>query len=327
MASDIASKRVLVTGGSGFIGSHLTRRLVGLGAEVAVLTKYDSVIDNVRLAGLWDRVTSIEGDLRNLDSLLSLREFAPEVVFHLAAYNHVGSSFLHTSEALDCNGKGTANLIRAWDGFERFVYISSSEVYGAQTEIPFVETMTPQPVSPYAIGKYSGELYCRMMMSEMGSPMTILRPFNAFGPYQSARAVIAEVILTCLAGDPVRATEGRQTREFNFVENLIDGMVLGATHDNAVGQVLNIGGAEEISIRDAIETIHKATESKSELQFGTLPARPTEILRMKADSRKAESLIGWTPKVNFLDGLERTVDWYKSFKATFSDQTGALYRL
>ena len=139
---DLGGKKVLVTGGGGFIGSHLTRRLVDLGAEVAVLTKYESIVDNVRLAALWDNILPIEGDLRNLDSLRSLVDFAPEVIFHLAAYNHVGGSFRHYSEALECNGNGTANLLNAYQDYERFVYISSSEVYGAQT-VPFIETKNP----------------------------------------------------------------------------------------------------------------------------------------------------------------------------------------
>lgn len=327
MTQDIGGKRILVTGGGGFIGSHLTHRLVEAGADVAILTKYESVIDNVRLASIWDRIRPIEGDLRNLDSLLGLADFAPQIVFHLAAYNHVGGSFRHYSEALECNGNGTANLLNAYDGYERFVYISSSEVYGAQDSVPFIETMTPQPVSPYAIGKYTGELYCRMAMSEMGRPITVLRPFNAFGPYQSSRAVIAEIIATCLANAPVQATEGTQTREFNFVENLVDGMLLGATTEAALGQIINLGAAEEFSIRNVIETIHDATGSSSELAFGALPARPTEIPRMKCDNTRATEILGWTPRRNFREGLELTIDWFRAYQEIFNGDGSPLTRL
>ncbi len=323
MAGDLGGKKVLVTGGGGFIGSHLTRRLVDLEAEVAVLTKYESIVDNVRLAALWDDILPIEGDLRNLDSLRSLVDFAPEVIFHLAAYNHVGGSFRHYSEALECNGNGTANLLNAYQDYERFVYISSSEVYGAQT-VPFIETKIPQPVSPYAIGKYTGELYCRMMMAELGQPITVLRPFNAFGPYQSTRAVIAEIIMTCLNNDPVRATEGTQTREFNFVGNLVDGMVLGATTDSAIGQIINIGAAEEIAIRDLIITIKEATSSSSELQFGSLPPRPTEIPRMRCDNMLARDILGWTPEVDFSSGLDSTVKWFRAFREVYGNPESQL---
>ena len=135
MAADLGGKKVLVTGGGGFIGSHLTRRLVDLGSEVAVLTKYESVVDNVRLAALWDDILPIEGDLRNIDSLRNVVDFAPEVIFHLAAYNHVGGSFRHYSEALECNGNGTANLLNAYEEYDRFAYISTAR-YTARKRFP-----------------------------------------------------------------------------------------------------------------------------------------------------------------------------------------------
>ena len=157
-------KKVLITGAAGFIGSHLTRRLCGEGAEVAITCKYNSVMDNIRLMDLWPDIRVIEADIRNPDSLRQISEFKPEVVYHLAAYNHVGDSFLHVSESMDSNAKGTANVIEAYDGYERFIYIATSEVYGRQEQVPFAEDMCPNPISPYAVGKYSGELYCRMKM-------------------------------------------------------------------------------------------------------------------------------------------------------------------
>ena len=323
----LCNKRVLVTGGTGFIGSHLTRSLLRLGAEVAVTTKYNSVIDNVRIADIWSRVRVIEADLRNLDSLLMLKKFAPQVIFHLAAYNHVGDSFTHIAESLDANGKGTANLLRACDDFERFVYISTSEVYGSQDSVPFVETMVPKPVSPYSVGKYAGELYCRMLMEEMKRPIAIVRPFNAFGPYQSTRAVIAETILTCLDGRPVFATEGCQTREFNYVSNLVDGMILAAEKDEAVGRVINIGAGEEIAICDLIRMIHRETGSSSELHIGALPNRPTEIWRMRADNARAKQFLEWEPKVPFVEGLRRTIAWFRDFRAEFENPEAGLQRL
>ena len=116
-------KRVLVTGGSGFIGSHLCRRLVGEGADVHVMVKYNSVIENVRLVSIWDKITPVEADIRNPDSLSALREIRPELIYHLAAYNHVGDSFTQVSEAVDSNGKGTVNVLEAFDAYERFIYI------------------------------------------------------------------------------------------------------------------------------------------------------------------------------------------------------------
>ncbi|MBF0625211.1 MAG: GDP-mannose 4,6-dehydratase [Magnetococcales bacterium] len=325
--SELAGRRVLVTGGAGFIGSHLTRRLVGMGAEVAVTTKYHSLMDNVRLVDVWDRIRVIEADLRNLDSLAAVRAFRPQVVYHLAAYNHVGDSFTHVQEALDSNMKGSANLLQSLEDYDRFIYVATSEVYGCQTGFPFTETMTPNPISPYSIGKYGGEQYARMLMEQQKRPIVILRPFNAFGPYQSQRAVIPEIITDCLRDRPIHATEGRQTREFNFVENLVDGFILAGEQPAALGQTINLGSGQEIAIRDLIRMIHSRTGSRSELRFGSLPYRPTEIWRMAADNRRARELLGWEPRVAFEDGLEITIGWVRAFIGEFTAPGSGLHRL
>jgi len=325
--SKIKDKRILVTGGSGFIASHLTRRLVAEGAQVGIITKYNSIIDNIRLVDVWNKIEIIEADIRNLDSLKQISLFKPDIVYHFAAYNHVGDSFIHVSEALDCNVKGTANLIEAYDDYEKFVYISSSEVYGYQDKVPFSEDMCPKPVSPYSVGKYAGELYCRMKMENLGKPIVILRPFNAFGPYQSPKAIIAEMTLTCLSQKPVLSTEGKQTREFNYVDNLVDAFILAVQCDEALGQIINIGSGKDISIRDLIMFIHKETNSKSELRIGELKYRPTEIWQMFADNKRAKSLLGWEPKIDFAEGLKRTIEWYRNFLTQYSDTNSSLARL
>ncbi|MBF0612189.1 MAG: NAD-dependent epimerase/dehydratase family protein [Magnetococcales bacterium] len=326
---DLAQKRILVTGGSGFIASHLCRRLVKMGSEVAILTKYHSIIDNVRVVDIWNQLRVVEVDLRNLDSTRRILDFKPEIIFHLAAYNHVGDSFIHPSEAIDCNLKATVNLINVLEEtpYQRFIYISTSEIYGSQKTCPFEEEMTPNPISPYAIGKYGGELYTKMMMEQRGRPMTILRPFNAFGPYQSLRAVIPEIMVTCLRHQPIRATRGVQTREFNFVTNLVDGMILAASKEEALGKIINLGCGEEIAIRTLIETIHELTNSQSTLNFGALPDRPTEIWRMAAANQRAKEILGWTPAVSFREGLQLTLDWFRNFQAVYGETDSPLMRL
>ncbi len=321
-AGYLSTKRVLVTGGTGFIGSHLTRRLVSFGAETAVTTKYNSVVDNIRVVDLWNDLTIIEADLRNLDSAQQIKKFAPDVIFHLAAYNHVGDSFIHMSEAMDSNAKGTVNLLQSYDKYERLVYMSTSEVYGYQTEVPFIETMKPSPISPYSIGKYSGELFAQMLMEQMGLPITVVRPFNAFGPYQSTRAVIAEMILACLSGKEIKSTNGTQTREFNFVDNLIDGIILAASTEKSMGTVLNLGSGREIAICDLIRLIHHETGSTSDLKIGALEDRPTEIWRMCADSERARTILGWEPAISFEDGLRQTIAWYRRYVEEFSKGSG-----
>ncbi len=327
MKQKMEDKRILVTGGSGFIPSHLVKRLISQGAEVAIITKYNSVFDNIRLADVWNKVKIIEADIRNQDSLKQIKKFEPQIVYHMAAYNHVGDSFTHVSESFDVNAKGTANVIDAYDDYEKFIYISTSEIYGFQEKVPWAEDFNPSPLSPYSVGKYAGELYCRMKIKMNNSPISIIRPFNAFGPYQSSRAVIPEIINNCLLGKDVLATWGKQTRDFNYVTNLIDGLVLAAEKKSALGQIINLGSDEEIPIKDLILKIHQLTNSKSKLRMGDLEYRPTEIWRMRASNQKAKELLGWTPKINFENGLIKTIEWFKKYKNLFEDDNSSLFRL
>lgn len=307
-------KRVLVTGGSGFIGSHLVSRLVAEGASVAVVVRYDSVMENERLRGSWARISVIEADLRNRGALASIRGFQPEIIFHLAAYNHVGESFVQVEECFDVNAKGTANLIDSCGDVEKLLYMSTSEVYGLQTDVPFVETMTPQPISPYSITKYAGELYCRMKQMVGGKPsIVIVRPFNTYGPYQSTKAVIPELIINCLRGSPIRTTLGEQTREFNFVTDIVDGLIKAASADGEIEGVINIAAGEEVRIRDLVSKIAELTQTSSSIEIGALPYRPTEIWRMYADNSRSREILGWHPIVTLDEGLRITVDWFREY--------------
>ncbi len=315
--SGMKDKRVVVTGGSGFIGSHLVKRLLEQGAKVAVTTRYGNVMKNERLRDEWTRIKVIEADLRNRGALDEVAKFDPHVVFHLAAYNHVGESFRQVEECFDVNAKGTANLLDVVPGTEAFVYMSTSEVYGHQSGVPFVETMNPEPISPYAITKYSGELYCRMKQRMKGSGrIVVLRPFNAYGPYQSSKAIIPELIINCLKGKPIRTTKGEQTREFNYVGNLVDGLLAAADHTGTIEGPVNLASGEEVAIRDLVKKIAALTDTKSSIEIGALEYRPTEIWRMFADSSRARTLFGWTPRVSLDEGLKRTVEWYRQYLAS-----------
>jgi UDP-glucose 4-epimerase len=282
------------------------------GARVAVTVRYGNIVKNIRLAEYWNDIHVIEADLRNRGALDAIHEFAPQVVFHLAAYHHVGQSFRQVEECFDVNAKGSGNLFDACSDVEKFVYIATSEVYGYQESVPFVETMEPRPMSPYAITKYAGELYCRLKQ-RIGGPMSIviLRPFNAFGPYQSTKAIIPELIIKSLRGEPIRTTGGEQTREFNFVTNLTDGMIRAAEHPEKIDGPVNLAAAEEITIRDLVAKIAELTETCSSIEIGALPHRPNEIWRMYGDSTRAREILGWTPKVSLEQGLQITVDWFR----------------
>jgi len=323
----LKDKRVLVTGGAGFIGSHLCRNLVALGAQVYVLVKYNSVIDNVRITSIWNKIIPIEADLRNVDSLRQIQDIKPHIIYHLAAYNHVGDSFSQVSEAIDSNSKGTVNLLESYEHYKRFVYISTSEVYGRQDTVPFIETSKPQPLSPYAVGKYSGELYARLKWLSLNKPIVVLRPFNAYGPYQSPRAITAELIIKCLKGEDIITTEGLQTREFNYVQNLVDGFIAAATVPEAIGQIINLGCGKEISIRDLVQTIHSLTNSSSILKIGELSTRHGEIMRMFCSNELAKNILSWTPTVEHKPGLLRTIEWYKEYLNNYENPSSGLSQL
>lgn len=321
------NKKILVTGGAGFIGSHLCRNLVNLGAKVSVLVKYKSINDCVRLSPIWDEIEILEADLRNIDSLRQFNNKHYDVIFHMAAYNHVGDSFLHISEALQSNLMGTANLIEFGPKWERFVYMSTSECYGYQESVPFVEENTSFPISPYAVGKYAGELYSRMKRKEDDkSNIVCVRGFNTFGPYQSERAVIPELIIKCLRGLPIETTEGIQTREFNYVDNIVEGLIL-ASQVTPFEGIVNLGSNREVKICDLVRMIHNLCESKSELRIGALPYRPTEIWNMCADNDKAAHLLKWTPKITLEEGMEKTVSWFKQYLKLFFEKNSALNKL
>ncbi|MCC7375287.1 MAG: GDP-mannose 4,6-dehydratase [Verrucomicrobiales bacterium] len=320
MNTSLKGLKVVVTGGSGFIPSHLVRRCLDDGAKVAVTVRYGNIVKNERLREVWDEVEVIEADLRNRGALDQVKQWKPNLIFHLAAYNHVGQSFTQVEECFDVNAKGTANLLDTCGPVDKFVYMSTSEVYGHQTTVPFVETMTPDPISPYAITKYSGEMYCRLKQRVAGSfPIVVVRPFNVFGPYQSSKAVIPELIINCLKGVPVRTTKGEQTREFNYVTDIVDGLVRAGLHPEPIEGPINIAAGEEVRICDLVRMIAELTATKSSVEIGALPYRPTEIWRMYADASRAHQILGWKPQVSVREGLRRTVDWFKDYLARHPD--------
>jgi nucleoside-diphosphate-sugar epimerase len=295
---DLARTRVLVTGATGFIGSHLCRRLLAEGADVHALTSTVSAVYPVRLVDIRDRITLYGGNLNDGGAMDSVVERAdPKIVFHLGAYTHVGKSWDRIDECIQTNVHGTVNLLQvlARSNYERFVYTSTSEVYG-DVPVPFREDAVVEPVSPYSVSKYAGERFCRMLHRGRGWPIVVVRPFNAYGPAQSPDRIIPEIIVKALRGERLAMTEGRQTREFNYVEDLVDGFVRAAT----------VPGIEDLA-----ETILDLMGDPIKAEFGALPNRPTEIWSMRADVSKATERLGLLPARPLRDGLERTIAWYR----------------
>lgn len=309
----LRGRRVLVTGASGFIGSHLTRRLVAEGAQVHGLTSTVSSVYPARLLDLRGSITLHEANLTDrgaLDQVAAL--VRPEHVLHLGAYTHVGKSWQRVDECIQANVQGTVNLLMALErhGYERFVNTGTSEIYG-DVEVPFREDGPVHPISPYSVSKQSAEQYCRLYTEARGWPIVRVRPFNAYGPAQSPDRVIPEIIARALQGRSIRMTEGRQTREFNYVEDLVDGFVLLLTTPGIDGELFNLGCGEEISMRDLATTVLGLLGNPVEAEFGALPERPTEIWRMHSDSTKARELLGWRPRTSLPEGLERTIAWFR----------------
>jgi UDP-glucose 4-epimerase len=296
---------LLVTGGAGFIGSHLVRRLVREGARVHVVVRSVSSVYPERLKELRGTIELHEASLTD--------ETAVEVVFHLGAFTHVGKSWLRASECMESNIGGTLTIIRAaFDSGKcrRMVNVGTSEIYG-DASVPFRENVAAQPVSPYAVSKYAAERLCELYSRAAGAPIVRVRPFNAYGPWQSVDRVVPEIICRALRNLPVLLTGGTQTREFNFVEDLVDGLLRASITPNMEGRLVNLGCGEEWTIGGVAEEIVRLTGSSAPLRFGTVEERPIEIRHMYADANLARETLGWEPRVSLIEGLVRTIAWYR----------------
>ena len=308
----LKNKKILVTGGAGFIGSHLTKKLLELGAKVTVVVKYNSIIDSPRLVDVWDKLEIIEADLRNTDSVSEMKNKNFDFVFHLAAYNHVGDSFKHVLENVSSNLLSTVNLLNHGPKIKKFIHIGTSEIYGIQKKLPFNVKEKANPMSPYAVTKFSSELFSILKSKHTKLNLICLRPFNTFGPFQSEKAIIPEIIIKCLMNKDIKTTEGKQTREFNYVENIIDGILFLNSKITHSIEPINIGSNRPIKIKDLVKKIHKFSKSTSKLKIGYLDYRPNEIWNMQANNNFLKKK-GWSPKIDFDEGLKRTINWYRKF--------------
>ena len=323
---NLKNKKILITGGAGFIGSHLTNKLVNYGAKVAVTVKYNSIIDCPRLNKLWEKIDIIEADLRNTDSVNEMRGLKFDLVFHLAAYNHVGDSFKHVHENVSSNLISTINLLNNGPKFYKLIHIGSSEIYGLQKLLPFKTKEKPNPMSPYGVTKYASELMAILKSKYSKINLLCVRPFNTFGPFQSEKAIIPEIILKCLQNKEIKTTAGRQTREFNYVDNIVDGILFLNKKIKHSFEPLNIGSNKPISIKNLVKKIHSYTESSSKLKIGALKYRPNEIWNMQSDNKAILSK-GWRPRINFEEGLKKTIAWYREFNRIYLDKKGKFKKL
>ena len=306
--------RVLVTGAGGFIGSHLAERLVEKGARVRALVHYNALgtwgwLDHSPLAG---RMEVVAGDITDFGSVRRAARDR-QVIFHLAALIAIPYSYTAPASYARTNLEGTLNLLEAAreTAVERLVHTSTSEVYGTARWVPIGEDHPLQGQSPYSASKIAADKMAEAYHLSFGLPVVTVRPFNTFGPRQSARAVIPTIITQCLAGTEVRLGNLHPTRDLNFVANTVDGFLVAAAAPAALGRVVNLGSGREISIGDLAGLIMKLCGKELPIVCEDQRLRPTgsEVERLLADNRLASELLGWRPRVDLEEGLARTIDW------------------
>lgn len=306
---------MLVTGGAGFIGSHIAERLIELGHTVRVLDDF-STGRRENLESIGGRCDLIEADVRDLAAVrTAVRD--TEIVFHQAALASVPRSIDDPVTSDDVNVGGTLNvLVASRDaGVRRVVYASSSSVYGDTPELPKREDMCPRPESPYAVGKATSEQYCRLFSSLYGLECIALRYFNVFGPRQdpdSQYAAVIPLFVTALLSDapPMIHGDGEQSRDFTYVSNVVDANIGAATCATGTGEVVNVACGSTFTVNELFRKLREIIGSSVEPRF--VEPRPGDIRHSCADVEKAERLIGFTPRVSFEEGLERTVAWFRA---------------
>ncbi|MBA2271761.1 MAG: SDR family NAD(P)-dependent oxidoreductase [Chthoniobacterales bacterium] len=307
-------KRVLVTGAGGFIGSHLTERLVELGAEVRAMVHYNALGEQGWLgqSPLQDQMELYAGDVTDRDSV-NKAVVGREVVFHLAALIAIPYSYQAPASYVRTNVEGTLNVLQAARDAElgRVVHTSTSEVYGSAVYVPINEEHPLQGQSPYSASKIGADKMAEAYHRSFGVPVVTVRPFNTFGPRQSARAVIPTIITQCLKGDAVRLGSLEPTRDLNYVSNTVDGFVAAAGPEQAIGRTLNLGSGREISIGDLAQLISKLVGKPVQIETDQARIRPpnSEVERLLADNTRAQKILDWSPAIELEEGLQRTIEW------------------
>ncbi|MDQ3147301.1 MAG: SDR family NAD(P)-dependent oxidoreductase [Actinomycetota bacterium] len=308
--------RVLVTGGEGFIGSHLVERLVAEGAEVRALVQYNAFGHAGWLSPeVHGEVEVLPGDVRDPERVFRAVEGC-EVVFHLAALIGIPYSYVAPESYVQVNVTGTHNVAAACRraGVGRMVHTSTSETYGTALRVPIDEDHPLQPQSPYSASKIGGDMMALSFFHAFDLPVAVVRPFNTYGPRQSTRAVIPTILSQLHAGArEIRLGTTSPTRDFNYVEDTVAGFLAVARCDRALGAVVNVGSGREISIGDLVAPLVAVTGSEAEVVTDPARVRPTgsEVERLWCDNRRAREWAGWEPRVTLEEGLARTSDWVR----------------
>jgi len=310
--------KILITGADGFIGSHLTEMLVAQGHEIKALSQYNSFNNWGWLEDIncQSKIKVFTGDIRDPHYCKHITKDV-DIIFHLAALIAIPYSYIAPDSYVDTNIKGTLNICQAAkeNGNIRVIHTSTSEVYGTAQYVPIDENHPMQPQSPYSATKIAADAMAMSFYNAFELPVTIARPFNTYGPRQSARAVIPTIITQIANGmKEIKLGDVSPTRDFNYVEDTCRGFLALAESDEAIGQTVNIGSNFEISVGDTLNIIKKLMDSDVKFVTDEQRIRPekSEVFRLWCDNTQIEKLTGFQPQVDIREGLQRTINWFTS---------------
>lgn len=308
--------RVLITGAGGFIGSHLSERLVKHGDKVRVIVRYNSRSDWGLLEILpkqkLNEIEIVMGDLRDGDAVRSAAKNI-DIIFHLGSLIAIPYSYIHPRETIETNIMGTLNILTAAreNNVEKVIHVSTSEVYGTARYVPIDEKHPLQGQSPYSASKIGADMIAESFYRSFKLPVAIARPFNVFGPRQSARAVIPAIISQALSKEHVYLGSLHPTRDYTYIDDMVEAFIKIAESSSSVGDVINIGSNFEISIGDIAKKVISIIGKDKEVLVDPKRIRPqkSEVERLWCDNTKARQLLEWEPKIGFDEGLKMTVAW------------------
>ncbi len=330
---NLSGKKILITGADGFIGSHVTEELVRQGHSVRAFVLYNSFnswgwLDSAE-EGIKKSLDVFAGDIRDPHGVKTAMKGC-DMVLHLAALIAIPYSYHSPDTYVDTNVKGTLNVVQAARelGVDKVVHTSTSEVYGTAKFVPITEDHPLQGQSPYSASKIGADQIAMSFYSSFNTPVAIIRPFNTYGPRQSARAVIPTVITQIAKGlRKIKLGSLHPTRDFNYIADMVRGFIAAAESDQSVGEIINIGSNYAISIGDTVRLISDLMGAPVEIETDEVRIRPdkSEVERLWADNAKAKRLLGWEPQYASKEGLRRglqeTIDWFgnpenlKAYKA------------
>lgn len=314
--TSLSGRPVLVTGAGGFIGGHLVEMLVAEGASVTALVRYNSRNERGTLdwiaPGVASEVQVVLGELRDIESV-SRAVKGSEIVLHLGAQIAIPYSYVNPRDFFEVNVLGTLNVAQAClaAGVERVVHTSTSEVYGSAQQVPITEAHPLEPQSPYAASKLAADKLMDSWHRSFDLPVVVLRPFNTYGPRQSARAIIPTIISQALAGDTLRLGSLHPRRDLTFVRDTVAGMIAAATAPDAVGHTIQLGTGEAVSVGEIVDLVSELMGKELHAVLDEARVRPanSEVELLLSEPARARELLGWEPQVALREGLERTIEW------------------